>query len=478
MAHQVGVTADRRGEVAVARGPQPGVAEVAGRVVRLAQRPQQQRAQRRAPTRGGRSRVARLGAGDGALHVRLHQARGLAEHVRRLRGGHALRHGRRGDPQRGELLDEPFDGRRLRALVHAVQARHVPERQLLRDGLVGGDHEVLDQRMRLCGHAAFDVAHFAVGVEGELRLLGLERQRTAVSRPRPAERRRGLPRRRQRLRPRLARGLATGEDRVHAVVVQALVGTDRRAVEAGAAHASLRDLHLHRDRHPVPAGHQRARVRGERVGQHRLHRARHVRRGRALAGLRVHGRALRHVGGHVGDVHPHPRRPVREALGGDRVVEVTGSDGVDRERRQLPQVAPLRGENRHPRALPGGARGALHGLLEAPREAPLAQQLLDRLARALALLGRPHRAGVARAAALAPARRLAGRRTGGWGATATTAALRAPAGLAGGHLTLAASVRSATASPSGPSTWATRTSGVIPAPSRTPPPPRLRPLGG
>ena len=55
---------------------------------------------------------------------------------------------------------------------------------------------------------------------------------------------------------------------------------------------------------------------------------------------------------------------------------------------------------------------------------------------------------------------------------------RLAARLRAAHLTLAASVLSATARPWGVSTpWATSTSGVMPAPCLTPPPPRLRPLG-
>ncbi|HVG99143.1 MAG TPA: hypothetical protein VM844_00150, partial [Miltoncostaeaceae bacterium] len=49
--------------------------------------------------------------------------------------------------------------------------------------------------------------------------------------------------------------------------------------------------------------------------------------------------AARPPGGDVGDVHPDPGAAAVEALGRQRVVEVAGGRRVDREGRQVPQVA-------------------------------------------------------------------------------------------------------------------------------------------
>src|SRR5439155_22440584 len=113
-----------------------------------------------------------------------------------------------------------------------------------------------------------------------------------------------------------------------------------------------------------------------------------------------------------------------------------------------------RGGPRHAVAHPAG--GAQHLGLEGAREAARAHQLRDRRARALAGAGRPHDAGVS----------------------------CGPPGLPRGararalHRTFAARVLSATRRPRWVSTpLGTRTSGAMPAPCLTPPPPRLRPLG-
>ena len=114
MADEVGVAADRRGEVAVARRAQPGVADVPRRVARLLERAQDERRER---PRG----------------------RGRAAHVLRRRGGEISptasaaccgRHrapgsGGVGDAERRELARR---GARRAAgvgpLVHAVERRH------------------------------------------------------------------------------------------------------------------------------------------------------------------------------------------------------------------------------------------------------------------------------------------------------------------------------------------------------------------
>ena len=130
----------------------------------------------------------------GAAHVLVDAPGDLAHELGRLRRGHPLGQRRRGHLQRGQLIDEPLDALGLGALVHAVQARHPALREQAGDGLVGRDHQVLDQAVGLGLHATEDVRDVAVLVERELGLLGVEHQRPAAL---------ALPRQRRR---RLARG--------------------------------------------------------------------------------------------------------------------------------------------------------------------------------------------------------------------------------------------------------------------------------
>ena len=102
VADQVRVAADRRGEVAVARRAQPGVADVLRGVVRLLERAQDERGQRGAPVAA-------------AADLLVDEAGDLGDEVGALLRRHRLRQRRRRDVERRELVDEPLDAARARA---------------------------------------------------------------------------------------------------------------------------------------------------------------------------------------------------------------------------------------------------------------------------------------------------------------------------------------------------------------------------
>ncbi len=195
MADEVRVAADRRREVAVGRRAQPGVPDVARRVVGLLERAQQERAERAPAT------------ALAPLHVPLDAQRDLAEQLGGLRARHALGQRRRRHVERRELRDEPFDAFGLGALVHAVQARRAALLEQPRDGFVGGDHQMLDQAVRLGLRARVDRGDVAALVEDELGLLGVDDERAGALA-------RGLQRaQRPRARPRAARPTAPARAR-------------------------------------------------------------------------------------------------------------------------------------------------------------------------------------------------------------------------------------------------------------------------
>ena len=265
------------------------------------------------------------------------QAARLGGDLARLARGDALAQRRGRDAERVQLRDQPLDPRRVGLGVDAVDRRHPLALQELGHLLVGEDHQPLDQAVGLGLRHAARAGHVALGVEAELRLEGLdvEARRPAVL----AQRRRGLPRHRQRLGDSLGRPRAAGEDRVELVVVEAGVGADAAAVEARPARLPTRpQLDLGGDGEPLHPGRQAARLAAQRMRQHRLDRARHVGAVGPAAGLEVQRRAGRHVGGDVGDVDPEADA-VPLALGGDRVVEVAGGGGVDGEGVQRGEVA-------------------------------------------------------------------------------------------------------------------------------------------
>ena len=223
----------------------------------------------------------------------------------------------------------------------------------------------------------------AVGVEAELRLgrFDVEAGGAALLAEGGGDRARG----RERFGDLLRRRRAAGEDRVELVVVEAGVGADAAAVEAGRARLRPRpQLDLRRHRQPLDPRRQAAGLAAERVRQHRLDRAGDVGAVGAPARLDVERRARPHVGGDVGDVDPDPG-PVALALGGDGVVEVAGGGRVDGEGRERGEVAAGAGVALAPRAAASRASASSAGA-EAAEAELLAQQRLDRLAGARQLL--------------------------------------------------------------------------------------------
>ncbi len=122
--------------------------------------------------------VERPGAMPGARDPVGHRGGRLTDRLRRLRRRQrTVGHGRRRHPEGGELLDQPLDGHRIRALVYAVERRDPVLLQKAGDLLVGGDHEMLDQAVGLRRLLEFGLEHVTVAREGEGRLGGFEHER-------------------------------------------------------------------------------------------------------------------------------------------------------------------------------------------------------------------------------------------------------------------------------------------------------------
>ena len=75
--------------------------------------------------------------------------------------------------------------------VNAMQRTQTALLQVSRDGLVGGEHELLDQAVRDVAFAAHDAGHAALGVEGEHALGQIEIHGAAARAARIENQRRG-----------------------------------------------------------------------------------------------------------------------------------------------------------------------------------------------------------------------------------------------------------------------------------------------
>ena len=291
---EVGVAADRRGEVAVRRAREAGVAEVPWVVARLLERAQDER----------RERLARRGPTwrrTSATRAEISPASAAADCGESVLGRRRRRH-----VEVGELREQELDRLRVGLLVDAVE------------------------RARGCGRR---------GTRRRARSRGSSAPRRACAR---AARPRATPRRRDRrrsgTRPRASRseahrarsgGAAAREAtssassscsrisgdasrRCGLAVGQARVRADHRAVERRLA--ARRDLDG--DGQPVLVRPQRAGVVGELGRQHRRDEARHVGRERPLGGALVE-RASR-PGRSTRRRRCAPTRGSRPARGGTR----------------------------------------------------------------------------------------------------------------------------------------------------------------
>ena len=242
VADQVRVAADRRREVAVALRAQAVVAEVARRVVRLLERAQHERRERRAavpaaahlastrcaasltssPACCGRQVVGRAAASGTSSDVELRRA------AARRAAGPAAR----------------ARGTARAACASPAAPATASLAAIIRNSISRCDSVCSDGSRRL------DVP---VAREAELRLDWTRRPaRRAASRA-VGQRLRDLARRGQRPRPRLPRPLDAREDPVHARVVEPLVGADDRAVERGPPDLRALELELDGHRQPVLA---------------------------------------------------------------------------------------------------------------------------------------------------------------------------------------------------------------------------------
>ena len=309
VADEVRVAADRRREVAVARRAQAGVAEVARRVARLLERAQHERRERRAA-------VAACGARAAST-----SARACGDDRRPPAAASACSGtGGVGTSSDASWSTSRSTRARLRALVDAVQRRQLARSSssVATASLAAIIRCSISRCDSVCsaGHGSVDVA-----VARRRRTPARRTRRPArrAPRARACERRGRRARGRQRLAPTAPRRRsAPAKIRSTRGVVEPLVGADQRAVErACAARRAPSKLELDGHRQAVLAGHERAGVVGQRLGQHRLDRAGHVdARSRAGSASRSTARAGPHVAPTTSAMCTQTReRAVAERLG-------------------------------------------------------------------------------------------------------------------------------------------------------------------
>ena len=221
-------------------------------------------------------------------------------------------------------------------VVDAVERGPAGAGEKAADGLVGQQHELLDEgvRARLVVPARRDDPPVR-DLERELTRAQVERTAGVAAGAQLARERIGA---REQLAARMA--AIAGEHLVRLVIGQPRAAADERAPDARRPGPAVGpDPQLDADDAPHLAGAQAARSGRELERQHRLDRSGHVHAAGAAARLAVERSSRLHVARDVGDVHPRAHA-VAVGLDADRIVEVARGRGVDRDRVELEQVVP------------------------------------------------------------------------------------------------------------------------------------------
>ena len=331
---QVGIAADRRGEVRVGIIGQAEVSLVVRRVDGLLHRAQHHRLQQRGigPTTDLlRQQLVILRARTPLLAG---LGRGIAQH-------------QTGAAEKLAQLGQPVGAG---AFVHAVEGRMMIAPQKIGCAGVGRQHAFLDQAVRIVAALGDDLGDPALLVAEHFGLGGLEFDRAAAL---PGLQQ-GLVEciqigdlAQQRRAPLDGRQIVARQDAPDLVIGQPCGRVHHRRIELVGRHVTIRmHDHVGHQHQPVDLGVDRAQPVGEFLGQHRDHAARKVHRGRALLGLAVERAAGPHVMADIGDRHQQPPAGYRLAglvaqrLAIDGIVEIAGIRPVDRHQRHVAQVDP------------------------------------------------------------------------------------------------------------------------------------------
>ncbi len=254
MHDEVGVPPDGRGEVGVRGHRESEVARVDGVVAGLRHGPQHQE---------------RDGARDG-------RAGHAIDELLEVPGPHGAGRRAEGVAERRDEGLEDLDLRRIGGLVDAVDRGHLPPLQFRRDGLVGEQHELLDEAVRVVALGRGDGLDLPFLVQPDLGLgqVEVDRSPAPAAVTKPLEQAVHVPQHRDDLRlDRPVQRRLPGQDGVHARVRQPGAAADDAVVELDADRLAARVDLDHAGLHePIDAGIEAAQAGGQ-LGREHVDRA-------------------------------------------------------------------------------------------------------------------------------------------------------------------------------------------------------------
>ena len=323
---QIGIAADRRGEMGVTLERESEMADVAGTVD--------------GPGLGSQDRLAE--------EIFMGGARRLGDNLGELAGLHPPAAGAGcPDPETLEKVAQGLHLGRVGLIVHPVHAWRLRVRKGDGGGDVGGDHAFLDQAVAVEPPAPLDGVDAAAGADDDAVLRQIEIKGAALL-PRPVQ---GVIDPVKRCD---GRGEQRGRQGMGGAVPGLLylaVGEPRRRAHHGALESVLAapavpvDPQMHREARAVLTGSEGTKIVRQSLGQHRHHPVRQIDRVAALISALVQRVPRPDVMGDIGDgddeVPAALIRRVRIGLRPYGVVEIPGVLIVDGDQRQLTQIGAI-----------------------------------------------------------------------------------------------------------------------------------------
>ena len=232
------------------------------------------------------------------------------------------------------VLGQPV---RLRIFVHAIDRGDGPVLKFARDRFVRREHELFDQLMRLIVFDPFEEDRPAFRVQSHFHFWKIEVERSVFETLSCAGGR-------QAPRPRWSRSLNWSlggalKNGVGLAIGQAARAADDRSGETAALRAAiLRELNEDRMGQAVHRWIETANAVAQSLRQHRNDAIGQINAVAALVRFAVQRRARFHVGGNVGDVDTETPAAAGDSFDIDRVIEVAGIVGIDRDNELVAQI--------------------------------------------------------------------------------------------------------------------------------------------
>ena len=320
MHQQVGIAADRRGEVRILFQRQPEVADIGLLIHGLSQRADHQALEQQTirPRRQPLHQLAKFAGGRLFRECRAHLQ--CIQHLLQFR-----------------------DALVLRLTMHSIQTAGLGEAQRHRRFHIGGDHALLDQAVRVVARHRIEAFDPAVAADTRLHLAAAEIE-SAARVARRFERAVDRMQRAQRCAHRRRQIVVGSLERIFQVRPGAIVGEPRvranhRLVKLTLARlAVLADAHVADECQPFHPRHQRTQMIRQVLRQHRNDAIRKVHGGCTRACLDVQCAPVAHVVADVGDGDHEPPAAAAQRLGVHGIVEILGVRAVDGHQRHLTQV--------------------------------------------------------------------------------------------------------------------------------------------